>query len=434
MRKVRPESRRWIAPQVLGSPFRMPIDPLSAFVPFVPLPDTQRSAWAILCPTGCTTELIILPEHAGQWVECPTCGFRFLGPHPAQPKMVAEARARTARVAAEDAKMAGVLAALAKVDPQPKPPVAAKPDKPKAAKPQAKIPGKSPPLPESDEILFAKPVSGQVQVMDVLEMLADASREAAAPPPAARRPRIMLLKARPAPKPPAQQEAKAASALDELEKKCHRPAGRQPVVPEPPRRASAPDARRNVGHRCDGGLGRGHHSGQESPGPGGSRDTCGGGQAGCGEEVARPRGAKARYECSAAPEEESCDEAPRAGGDADCRTCDFAGARARRAQRSGLDVGGIACHCRGDRGDGVRLRSARPGAGRGPLRGPGGDSDLEGSTAEPGRRDVVLGCERAGQRKRKGGKATGLPSFDFLVEAKGFEPMTSWMPSRRSPN
>jgi hypothetical protein len=218
----------------------MPIDPLSAFVPFVPLPDTQRSAWAILCPTGCTTELIILPEHAGQWVECPTCGFRFLGPHPAQPKMVAEARARTARVAAEDAKMAGVLAALAKVDPQPKPPVAAKPDKPKAAKPQAKIPGKSPPLPESDEILFAKPVSGQVQVMDVLEMLADASREAAAPPPAARRPRIMLLKARPAPKPPAQQEAKAASALDELEKKCHRPAGRQPVVPEPPRRASAP--------------------------------------------------------------------------------------------------------------------------------------------------------------------------------------------------
>jgi hypothetical protein len=27
-----------------------------------------------------------------------------------------------------------------------------------------------------------------------------------------------------------------------------------------------------------------------------------------------------------------------------------------------------------------------------------------------------------------------LPSFEFLVEAKGFEPMTSWMPSRRSPN
>jgi len=239
IRKVRPESRRWIASQVLGSPFRLPIDPSSAFVPFVPLPDTQRSAWAILCPAGCTTDLIILLEYAGQWVECPTCGFRFLGPHPAQPKMVAEARARAARVAAEGAKMAGVLAALAKVDPQPEPPVAAKPDRPKAAKPQAKFPGKSPPLPESDELRFAEPVSGQAQVMDVLEMLAAASREAATPPPAAKRSRIML-KARPVPKPPAQQEAKAASALDELEKKCRRPAGRQPVVPEPPRRASLP--------------------------------------------------------------------------------------------------------------------------------------------------------------------------------------------------
>jgi hypothetical protein len=153
--------------------------------------------------------------------------------------MVAEARARAARVAAEGAKMAGVLAALAKVDPQPEPPVAAKPDKPKAAKPQAKLPGKSPPLPESDEFRFAEPVSGQAQVMDVLEMLAAASREAATPPPAAKRPRIMF-KARPVPKSPAQQEAKAASALDELEKKCHRPAGRQPVVPEPPRRATPP--------------------------------------------------------------------------------------------------------------------------------------------------------------------------------------------------
>jgi hypothetical protein len=209
-------------------------------VPFVPLPDTQRSAWAILCPTGCTTDLIILPEHAGQWVECPTCGFRFLGPHPAQPKMVAEARARTARVAAEEAKMAGALAALAKVDPQPEPPVTAKPDKPKAAaKPQAKPAAKPPAPAKADELPLAEPVSEQVQVMDVMKLLAAAGREAATPPPAARQPRI-ILKARPAPKTPAQQDAKAASALEELEKKCHRPGDQIPAVPEPPRRASAP--------------------------------------------------------------------------------------------------------------------------------------------------------------------------------------------------
>jgi DNA-directed RNA polymerase subunit RPC12/RpoP len=227
MRKVRPESRRWAAPPVLGSPFRQPIDPLLEAVPFVPLPDPKKSAWAILCPAGCTTELIIPPDYAGQWLECPTCGFRFLGPHPAQPRMIAEARARAARAAAEEEKMAGVLAALAKVEPQPEPPV--------AAQPQAKLGAKPPAPAKADELPLAELVSEQVQVMDTLELLAAASREAAKPPPALA-PHRIVLKARP----PAQQEAKAASALDELDKKCRQPGNQIPATLAPPRRASAP--------------------------------------------------------------------------------------------------------------------------------------------------------------------------------------------------
>jgi hypothetical protein len=242
MRKVRPESRRWIAPQVLGSPFRLPVDPSFAFVPFVPLPDPKNSAWAILCPTGCTTELIILPEHAGQWLECPTCGFCFLGPHPAQPKMVAEARARAARTAAEQSKMAGVLEALAKVDPEPEPPPVARSEKPAARQPQTQPKpsvGSLPPV-EPEELPFAELVPEQSQMLDVLEMLAAASREAARPPlPSG--PRRIVAKARPAPKSLAKQEAKAAGALEELKKKCHRPDSRHVVIPEPPRRAATPE-------------------------------------------------------------------------------------------------------------------------------------------------------------------------------------------------
>ena len=216
MRKVRPESRRWIAPQVLKSPYRLPIDPSVDFVPFVPLPDPQKSAWAILCPAGCMTELIILPEYAGQWVECPTCGFRLLGPHPAQPTIVAEARARAARAAAMDAETASLLAALAGAEPPPEPPPA-----------------------EPEELPFAELVPEQAQVMSVLEMLVKESREAPIPPPAGKA-RRTVANVTLVPRDPAKQEAKAASALEELGKRSQWPDGRHPVVPEPPRRAAPP--------------------------------------------------------------------------------------------------------------------------------------------------------------------------------------------------
>jgi hypothetical protein len=223
MRKVRRESRRWIAPQVLKSPYRLPIDPAVDFVPFVPLPDPKRSAWAILCPSGCDTELIILPDHAGQWVECPTCGFRFLGPHPAQPRMVAEARARAARAAAKEAETAGRLAALSKTGAQP-----------------ASSAAKAPAPPEPEEVPLAELAPEQARVMGLLEMLVEESRDVPrlSLPPKMRR---AVAKAKPAPKPLAQQDAKAASVLEELEKLPRRPPARPPrVIPEPPRRAAAP--------------------------------------------------------------------------------------------------------------------------------------------------------------------------------------------------
>ena len=235
MRKIRPESRRWIAPPVLGSPFRLPIDPLQEVVPFVPLPD-PTSAWAILCPSGCRTELIILPEYAGQWVECPTCGFRFLGPHSAQLAMVAEARARAARVAADEEKVAGVLAALAKVEPGTAPSPVGKPDEPNAAELQVDLFAEPPPPAKPEELPLAELVPEQLQVMDVLAMLAEASQESAMP-------RRIVFSAEPVPKPRAQRETKAANVLEKLEKNAHRPAGPpQRVVPEPPRHAPPPVA------------------------------------------------------------------------------------------------------------------------------------------------------------------------------------------------
>jgi hypothetical protein len=51
---------------------------------------TQR-VWAIVCPSSiCDTELIIYPEHAGETVECPTCGFRFMAPRMVPMQMVPE--------------------------------------------------------------------------------------------------------------------------------------------------------------------------------------------------------------------------------------------------------------------------------------------------------------------------------------------------------
>lgn len=49
--------------------------------------------WAFACPNpSCGTELVILPEQAGQAVECPTCGFRFEAPRVVSPKLAARVR------------------------------------------------------------------------------------------------------------------------------------------------------------------------------------------------------------------------------------------------------------------------------------------------------------------------------------------------------
>ncbi|MBL7139756.1 MAG: hypothetical protein ISS74_02505 [Planctomycetes bacterium] len=41
----------------------------------------EQQVWAFLCPGPfCDTELIILPEQVGQWVQCPTCGLQIQAP------------------------------------------------------------------------------------------------------------------------------------------------------------------------------------------------------------------------------------------------------------------------------------------------------------------------------------------------------------------
>ena len=182
MRTVRPESRRYLPARGPDGLSRLAVDPLSSVVPFVPLPG-PKNAWAIVCPAGCDTELIILPEYAGAWVECPTCGFRFLGPHPAQPQMVAKARAAAAQAAAEEKRMAGALAALARPSPEPPGPASPAPkERPPAAEKQP------PPRDLAQD---------QSKAQAALEVLEKASRAAApaSPAPKSRRQIIADVKA-----------------------------------------------------------------------------------------------------------------------------------------------------------------------------------------------------------------------------------------------
>jgi hypothetical protein len=50
----------------------------------VPSPEPRsgpQRVWAFLCPNPiCGTELVIFPEHSGQTVACPTCGWEFVAP------------------------------------------------------------------------------------------------------------------------------------------------------------------------------------------------------------------------------------------------------------------------------------------------------------------------------------------------------------------
>jgi len=222
MRTVRPESRRYLPARGPDGLSRPALDPLSAVVPFVPLPG-PKSAWAIVCPAGCDTELIILPEYAGAWVECPTCGFRFLGPHPAQPQLVAKARAAAARAAAEEKRMAGALAALAQPSPEPPEPAGPSPKEPPAAA------EKQPPPQDL--------APDQSKAQAALEVVAAATRAAAlvSPAPKSRRQIIADVKAAlKSPSPPKAQAAGAATDPSIL--------ARRPSCPESPPAAAPPAA------------------------------------------------------------------------------------------------------------------------------------------------------------------------------------------------
>jgi len=47
--------------------------------------------WAFLCPNPlCDTELVVFPDHSGELVQCPTCGFEFTAPRVVPIQIVAE--------------------------------------------------------------------------------------------------------------------------------------------------------------------------------------------------------------------------------------------------------------------------------------------------------------------------------------------------------
>jgi hypothetical protein len=227
MRTVRSESRRYLPARGPDGLSRPALDALSAVVPFVPLPG-PRNAWAIVCPAGCDTELIILPEYAGAWVECPTCGFRFLGPHPAQPQLVAKARAAAAQAAAEEKRMAGALAALAQPSPEPPGPAGPAPKEPPPAA------EKQPPPQDL--------APDQSKAQAALEVLAAATRAAAPAWPAPKSRRQIIVDVKATIKRAAPTTAKPAGAAKAIPRPAHRPS--RPESPPPAwagRREKMPD-------------------------------------------------------------------------------------------------------------------------------------------------------------------------------------------------
>ncbi|MBM4017651.1 MAG: hypothetical protein FJ288_04870 [Planctomycetes bacterium] len=245
MRVVRPDSRRYLKAHGPGDVHRPGLDALAPMVPFVPLPGPQ-AAWAIMCPGGCDTELIILPDYTGAWVECPTCGFRFLGPHPAQPHLVELARAAAARAAAEERQTAGALAALARPSPGPSPSPALSPAPPAAAVAAENGPPSQDLTPDQSKALAA------------LEAIEKASRAAGPSPAAPRTRRQIVAYVKPAAAEPVRGAGersppfihgglnKAAAAPPKAMPSAARlPARRLPAPPPaaPPAAESAPDAR-----------------------------------------------------------------------------------------------------------------------------------------------------------------------------------------------
>ena len=88
-------------------------------LPKPPEPAGPPAAWVFPCPNpGCDTELVILPEHAGVWVECPTCGLRFVCPRAASASTVAKAQAQiqAARPAPQESKAVGALESLSRAN------------------------------------------------------------------------------------------------------------------------------------------------------------------------------------------------------------------------------------------------------------------------------------------------------------------------------
>ncbi len=92
----------------LRDPFALvPVYPLD---PFIPLPG-PHTAWAVLCPAECGTELVIPPEYSGAQVECPTCGFIFTAPRPPKERTVKRARLLTGRAGPTEEAVATRLSA-----------------------------------------------------------------------------------------------------------------------------------------------------------------------------------------------------------------------------------------------------------------------------------------------------------------------------------
>ncbi len=174
--------------------------------------------WAFLCPNPiCGTELIVLPEQTGQWVECPSCGLQLRAPevvpgkddtlYPVQVRMgVPQRPVRRRKMPADQASRLALEALGAGSEPAPAAPEVA-------------------------------------QAADALDSLARASHEGAEPPPGA-------TEEPPAPQAPSglrfhdESQPLAESTLREgLAKPLDEPPWAQPVVRAGPVLQGRPVAR-----------------------------------------------------------------------------------------------------------------------------------------------------------------------------------------------
>ena len=184
-------SRRFEAPA-------RPAARIGAVPPPPPHTGAQR-VWAFMCPNpACDTELVVFPDHSGERVQCPTCGFEFTAPRmvplqilstdgTVQPPVYTFARgAIIARLSPQAPPRTASATSPSAAPSAPPPTEAPTPETAQAAAALGSLAGGTPVAPPQPQVPQAPPAPARRTAADALDALARAAVQPGAHPAPAR--------------------------------------------------------------------------------------------------------------------------------------------------------------------------------------------------------------------------------------------------------